>query len=233
MMKSRCVAVVALLFGVLPMLGRAQTDKAAAPSRMESSGSANALDAYLAKLQAQPPPAPPPDKKFGKALHKAADATLSGRCKVLFSLLQRDSLGNVYQGFTPEELEWFENKVQKKYLDICYAPPAPEVRLVFVVTVREDVYRSSVAVPYSFPYGIYTMSLMEPSKTRTWVGSGKDIRTLHVFQQRGIYHAMYGIRKFGWGKGKHPIRTLIQEAMKWIAAGGLSGPLQSYSRPNL
>ncbi len=248
-----------LLLGLaaLPLLGQA-----AAPAQP------NALETYLAKLQAQPPPAPPKDTKLVKAQAQEVAALASGKCQVLFTLVQADALGNVQQGFTPDQLEWFENKLQEKYANVCYAPPEPDVRLAFFVSVKEDTYygsrvatttsthdspvsgtitdesgnsadisgtetttsESSVAVPYSFPYGIFTMTLMEPSKTPTWVGAGTDIRTLHVFQQRGIYRGFS--RKISWGKGKHPVQTLVQEAVKWINAGGLSGSLQSYSRPN-
>ncbi|MGH9609828.1 MAG: hypothetical protein ACRD34_09160, partial [Bryobacteraceae bacterium] len=207
--------------------------------------------------------------KLMKAQAQEVAALASGQCKVLFSVVQEDALGNVQQGLTPKQLEWFEHKVQGKRPNVCYAPPAPQVRIVLVIAVREDAYhgtrvvtststhanpvdgtitgengdtadisgtatstsQSSVAVPYSFPYGIFTGTLMEPRNTPTWAGAaaGNNPRVLHVFQQRGIYNTVYG---FGWGKGKHPVRTLVEETVKWIAAGGLSGPLQSYSKPN-
>jgi hypothetical protein len=43
---------------------------------------------------------------------------------------------------------------------------------------------------------------------------------LHRFQQRGIYHTLYGI-PLG-GKGHHPAHAVIEEAAEWINSGGLS-----------
>lgn len=72
---------------------------------------------------------------------------------------------------------------------------------------------SSTAVPYSFEYGIYTLSVERQQKDGSYLA-------LHRFQQRGIYHTLYGI-PLG-GKGYHPARAVIQEAAEWINTGGLA-----------
>lgn len=78
---------------------------------------------------------------------------------------------------------------------------------------QETTSTSSTAVPYSFEYGIYTLSVERQQKDGSYV-------VLHRFQQRGIYHTLYGV-PLG-GKGHHPARAVIQEAAEWINAGGLA-----------
>jgi hypothetical protein len=68
-------------------------------------------------------------------------------------------------------------------------------------------------VPYSFEYGIYTLSVERQQSDGSYVA-------LHRFQQRGIYHTLYGI-PLG-GKGHHPARAVIEEAAEWIKSGGLA-----------
>jgi PEGA domain-containing protein len=72
---------------------------------------------------------------------------------------------------------------------------------------------SSTAVPYSFEYGIFTLSV--ESRRR----DGK-FDVVHTFQQKGIYHTLYGI-PLG-GKGHHPAHAVIEDAVKWVSDGGLT-----------
>jgi hypothetical protein len=81
----------------------------------------------------------------------------------------------------------------------------------------ETTTTSSTAVPYSVPYGVYTLSV---ERRRS---DGK-FDVAHRFQQRGLYNTLYGI-PLG-GKGHHPVHTVIEDAAKWINGGGLSDPLQ-------
>ena len=81
----------------------------------------------------------------------------------------------------------------------------------------ETTTTSSTAVPYSVPYGIYTLSV---ERRRS---DGK-FDEAHRFQQKGLYNTLYGI-PLG-GKGHHPVHTVIEDAAKWINSGGLSDPLQ-------
>ena len=77
---------------------------------------------------------------------------------------------------------------------------------------------SSTAVPYSFEYGIFTLSV-ERSR-----GDGK-FDVLRTFQQRGIYNTLYGI-PLG-GRGHHPTHAVIEDAVKWIDSGGLAEESQA------
>ncbi len=72
---------------------------------------------------------------------------------------------------------------------------------------------SSTAVPYSFEYGIFTLSVEQRQNDGSYV-------LLHRFQQKGIYHTLYGV-PLG-GKGHHPAHAVIEEAAQWINSGGLA-----------
>lgn len=173
-----------------------------------------------------------------------------------FTVVQQDTLKNIRQGLSNEQLKWFDKKLQKEYPDVCYVAPGPNVRLAFYITVTPDVYHgtrvetnsethnnpvsgtitnpdgstsdmdgtvrttttSSTAVPYTVPYGIYTLTVETSEGSDKW-------KARHRFQQRGLYHTLYGI-PLG-GKGHHPNRTVIEEAMKWIHEGGLTNPLET------
>ena len=80
---------------------------------------------------------------------------------------------------------------------------------------------SSTAVPYSFEYGIYTLSVEEKR-------SDGSFTVLHRFQQKGIYRTMYGI-PLG-GKGHHPLHAVIEEAAEWINKGGLAAAEKMYAQ---
>lgn len=175
-------------------------------------------------------------------------------CGTIYSIVQEDKLGNVTQGISnPKNLKWIDKDLQRKYPDVCYAAPDPSVRTVFLLTVTPATYQgtrvvtnrettptsgtitdttgqqvgtyegtqtstSSEAVPYSFEYGRFTLTV------ETFGDDGKPIARKR-FEQKGIYHTMYGI-PLG-GRGHHPAKALIEDAVKWVHSGGLEDPLQS------
>lgn len=179
-------------------------------------------------------------------------------CRTAFTVVRKDSLGNINQGLSNKQENWVRKLTRKKYAGVCYDPPWLRPALVFFITRTPAVYHgtrvvtsedthdspvsgtvtdengntsdidgtvttttsSSTAVPYSFPYGIYTLTI----ETRQANGKFKALRR---FRQGGVYHAPYGIRQLGYGKGHHPTRTVIKEAMKWIDEGGLNNPLET------
>ena len=73
---------------------------------------------------------------------------------------------------------------------------------------RETTTTTSTAVPYSFEYGIYTLSVERQQKDGSYL-------VLHRFQQKGIYRTLYGV-PLG-GKGHHPAHAVIEEAAQWIS----------------
>jgi hypothetical protein len=76
---------------------------------------------------------------------------------------------------------------------------------------------SSTQVPYSFDYGKYQLTVETAGPNHTWIAH-------HRFAQDGIYQTMYGI-PLG-GRGHHPAKALIEDAVKWLSKGGLNDPLQ-------
>jgi hypothetical protein len=57
------------------------------------------------------------------------------------------------------------------------------------------------------------------------LNSNDKVTVNRRFAQDGIYRTMYGI-PLG-GRGHHPAKALIEGAVKWISAGGLSNSYQS------
>jgi hypothetical protein len=186
------------------------------------------------------------------ALAKSKD---NGRppCATTYSVVQQDTLGNVQQGLTnPKNLKWVDGDLEKKYPDVCYVAPDRSAKTLFVITVMPATYHetrvetdtqttptsgtvtdtdgntatyqgtqtttSSTAVPYSFEYGKYMLTV------ETFGDDGKPV-VRRKFQQNGIYHTYAGI-PLG-GRGHHPAKALIEDAVKWIHVGGLDDPLQS------
>lgn len=78
---------------------------------------------------------------------------------------------------------------------------------------QETTTTTSTAVPYSFEYGIFTLSVERQQKDGSYF-------VLHRFQQKGIYRTLYGV-PLG-GKGHHPAHAVIEEAAEWINSGGLA-----------
>jgi len=174
-------------------------------------------------------------------------------CATTYSVIQEDKLGNVQQGISKsKDLKWADKDLEKKYPDVCYAAPDPAVKTVFVITVAPATYNgtrvvtttdttptsgtvtdtsgqqvgtyegtqtstSSTAVPYSFEYGKFMLTV------ETFGADGKPV-VRRRFQQNGIYRTMYGV-PLG-GRGHHPAKALIEDAVKWIHTGGLADSLQ-------
>lgn len=79
-----------------------------------------------------------------------------------------------------------------------------------------------VDVPYEVDYNSFTLTverLVVDRKT-----GERRYMALRRFRVDGLYHVVYG---FSWGKGKHPITNVMEEAIQWIHDGGLSNPAQS------
>lgn len=180
----------------------------------------------------------------------------SQTCRVSFSVVKQDTLKNVTQGLSSNDEKWFQKKLAKKYRDVCYAAPSPSVPFVFLIIVTPDTYHgtrvetqtsqqsnpvsgtvtdeegntgrydgtvttnttNSTTVPYSVDYGIYTLSIESKSPDGSF-------KVHHRFQQKGLYTALYGFIPIG--KGHQPVHAVVEDAVKWIHAGGLSDPRQS------
>ncbi|MGA3294972.1 MAG: hypothetical protein ABSE45_13435 [Candidatus Acidiferrales bacterium] len=173
-------------------------------------------------------------------------------CKVLYSMIEEDTLHNVNQGLIAsgfkekDGLKWLE-KMYKKYPDVCYVAPNSSESVVFVIIATPAVYHgtrvensshavtnssgqaetddegntiqttSSVAVPYEVNYSSFTLTI----ERKTADGHFEPVRR---FKVDGLYHWAYGM---SWGKGKHPVANVMEDAIKWIHEGGLNNPAQT------
>lgn len=162
-------------------------------------------------------------------------------CVVNYTVVTQDTLKNMKWGLFPKDVEWAD-KLQKRFPGVCYTSNIEQAHAVLLTTVIPDTYHgmrtvtdtstttsttnssesstttSSYEVPYSVDYGIYTLLVEQVKPDGTVI-------TLHTFQQKGLYRQIYGI-PLG-GKGHHPAHAVIEDAVKWLSAGGLSDPSQS------
>jgi hypothetical protein len=177
-----------------------------------------------------------------------------------FTVVSWDQLNEVALGLSAADVKWFQKKFAKKFPTICYAEPEFAVPIVFFITVAPRVSQGmrvvnqtstqtkpvsgtitdqegntsqasgaegktttrSTAVPNSVEYGIYTLSL-----ARRLTGGTFDVA--HTFQKEGLFNSLDGNRL--GGKAEYPIHTVIEEAIKWMNAGGLTEPKQSAFQP--
>jgi hypothetical protein len=172
--------------------------------------------------------------------------------------LQNINQGLLASGFKEKDgLKWLE-KMYKKYPDVCYVAPNTRESIVFLIIATPAVYHgtqietqthntrsttsgtvtdsegnsadidatstgtteSSVAVPYEVNYSSFTLTVERKA------GNGNFV-ALRRFRVEGLYHYAYGV---SWGKGKHPIANVMEDAIKWIHEGGLSNPAQSIAK---
>jgi hypothetical protein len=72
------------------------------------------------------------------------------------------------------------------------------------------------SVPYEVDYSVFILNIMVPHLKEG--STERTFTTLRTFDQKGLYHTMYGI---GYGKGKNPIVNVIDEAAKWLHENNL------------
>lgn len=162
-------------------------------------------------------------------------------CVVNYAVATQDTLKNLKWSLSPKDTEW-ANKLLKKYPGVCYTNSTVQAHAILFITVTPDTYHGTRTVtetstttsdsdstknssttsshqePYSVDYGIYTLLVEKMLPNGTLI-------TLQTFQQKGLYNQIYGI-PLG-GKGHHPAHAFIEDAVKWLSAGGLSDPNQS------
>jgi len=72
------------------------------------------------------------------------------------------------------------------------------------------------SVPYEVDYSVFILNVMVPHAKEG--STEKTFTILRTFDQKGLYHTMYGI---GYGKGKNPIVNVIDAAAKWLHENNL------------
>ncbi len=72
------------------------------------------------------------------------------------------------------------------------------------------------SVPYEVDYSVFILNIVVPHSNEG--ATDTTFSTLRTFDQKGLYHKMYGI---GYGKGKNPIVNVIDQAAKWLHENNL------------
>ncbi len=186
---------------------------------------------------------------------QTAKPDVPASCKVLYSMIEQDTLHNVNQGLIAsgikekDGLKWLE-KMYKKYPDVCYVAPGTSESVVFVIIATPAVYHgtqvetrshavtnssgeavtddsgstiqttSSVAVPYEVKYSAFTLTIVRKKQDCHY-------EPVRRFKIDGLYNTFYG---FGYGKGKHPVVNVMEDAIKWVHDGGLNNPMQTIAQ---
>jgi hypothetical protein len=142
-----------------------------------------------------------------------------------------------------------------KFPGVCYAEPAPNIPVVFYITVAPDVYHGTQIVRHtSTDSNPVTGTVVDRSGNTSDISGTVDTTT--TTSTAVPYSVEYGIytlsvqrrrsdgkfdvaRRFqqkglynriygiGYGKGHHPTHTVIEDAVKWVNEGGLMDPKQS------
>lgn len=184
--------------------------------------------------------------------------TCSAQCRTTFSVIREDTLGNIDQGLASKDADW-AHRLEKKYPDVCYAGASADATVTFFISVKPAVYQgtrtvnnthtdtvpvsgtitdqdgnsatisgtqqvtstTSSEVPYSVNYGIYTLYVQHR-------GPDGKFAVLRTFQQEGLYAV--GSLLWGGGRGKHPEHAVLEDAVKWVASGGISSQV-SFDTP--
>jgi hypothetical protein len=161
-------------------------------------------------------------------------------CTVNYAVVTQDTLKNLKFGLSPKDVEW-ANGLQKKYPGVCYTSDNARAHVVLFIGETPDTYHGTQTVtdtatttsqtdstvhydtsstheePYSLDYGIFTLVVERAHPD----GS---VTVLQTFQQKGLYRQIYGIPLEK--RGHHPAHAVIEDAVKWLSAGGLTDPNQ-------
>lgn len=180
---------------------------------------------------------------------------VAAACQTKFSVVREDHLKNISQGLSKKDIKWFQKKIEKKYPDVCYVPPAPDVPLVFFITDTPAVYHGTRVERDTETHDSPVTGTIDNEDGSTSDVDG-TVRTTTTSRYAVPYTADYGIytltvetsnggdnwtarhrfqqkglyeRFYGIpvGKGHHPARAVIEEAAKWVHEGGLNNPLET------
>lgn len=132
----------------------------------------------------------------------------NGPCKIAFSVVTQDQLDNIHQGLSDDDLKWLRKKVEGKYPGICYVPPDTSVPYVFFISV-EDSKVLIDGTTSNRPMFVLSFERKEHEGKFT---------VLHNFRETDCPIC-------------HPKHAVIEDAVKWIAAGGMNDQLQSVPSP--
>ena len=177
-------------------------------------------------------------------------------CQTKFSVVLQDHLNNISEGLPEKQANWFKKKIERKYPDVCYVPPSPDVAVVFYIAVTPAVYHGTRVVTSQHTHenpvdgtvtddygnranihGTETTTTTTSTPVPYSVDYGIFTLTVETSDGPKKWTARHRFEQKGlyrtWagiplgGKGHHPFRTVIEEASKWVHEGGLNNPLES------
>jgi hypothetical protein len=176
-------------------------------------------------------------------------------CRVSFSVVTVDKLGNMTQGLSEKQRTDIAKKLSKKYPGICYVAPAPTVSPVFLVSMSTSTYHGTrtnsntntqdvpvhgtVTDEDNEPVGNYDGTVTQTTTTESTVPVQFDypvgLLSIEQAQPDGTYKVLHRLQKDGicpayagiCVANRHPFESLIEDGAKWLYEGGLNDPLQS------
>jgi hypothetical protein len=174
-------------------------------------------------------------------------------CKVTFSVVVKDDLNNMHQGFGPKTLDWYQKKMVKKYPGVCYSQSASPVVLFFssspavyhgvkqysTTETHNDPVQGTVTDTGGQQVGDVNGTVQTTTTTEHSVPYevNYDVlylsleqqqpdgswKLMHNFSGKTLHPTYYGICTHNC----HPNYKLVEGAVKWLHDGGLTDPMQS------
>jgi hypothetical protein len=133
-------------------------------------------------------------------------------CTITFSLAERDTLGNVNVGFSPEGRKWLEKKVLKQYPNVCYGDQKANVGIWFYISVSTQTVDSATATTNTYPNGD---------------GSSTSHTTVHT---QPVEYPIYTLKIGRFHDGNLEVLRTFQRA-KNPSGGSVTGLISSLSNP--
>ena len=126
-------------------------------------------------------------------------------CTVTFSLAERDTLGNVNVGFSPDGQKWFDQKVGKRYPNVCYSDQK--------INAGIWLYILDSFPPNTINHLVYTLKIVNnhdgnTDVLRTFQCPSLDTRACRI---SGRVAAII-----------HPERAAILDAIDWLSKADLT-----------
>ncbi len=153
-------------------------------------------------------------------------------CTIKFSFAQRDPLGNVDVGFSPDDQHWFEKKVLKQYPNVCYLNQKSNEGIWLYLSISTQNQDSATATTRTTPdesggatshTTVTSQSTAYPTFTLK-IGRFHDgnLEVLRTFQRtkalsNGTVTGL--VRSFG-----NPEHDVILDAFDWLESSGIDAP---------
>jgi hypothetical protein len=153
-------------------------------------------------------------------------------CTLQFSLAERDALGNVNLGFSPDGKKWFEKTLAKQYPNVCYADQKANEGIWLYISVSTQSQDSATATTRTTPDGVggtTSHTTVTPQTTAypiytLKIGRFHDgaLEVLRTFQHAKVPSGgtVTGlIRSFS-----NPEHDVITDAVDWLSASNTINP---------